>query len=152
DLLLAGKTRGFIIGQYTLLRQRGKGGLGRVYKAVHKTMNRIVALKVLSPRLIKTDKARELFQREGVAVRRLGHPNIVTAYDANMSGDRHYLVMEYVAGPDLERLVQHHGAVRAAVACEIIRQAALGLQYAWEMGMLHRDIKPANILIQSAKS
>jgi serine/threonine-protein kinase len=114
-------------------------------------MNRVVALKVLSPQLIKTEKARELFQREVIAVGRLVHPNIVTAYDANVTGDRPYLVMEYVAGPDLERLVAHQGPLRPHVASEIMRQAALGLQYAFEMGMLHRDIKPANILIQSGQ-
>lgn len=151
EMLLAGKSRNLVVGQYVLLRLRGKGGLGKVFKAMHRTMNRVVALKVLAPQLIKTDKARELFQREIVAVGRLIHPNIATAFDANTTADRCYLVMEYVNGPDLERMVRRQGPVRPPVACEIIRQAALGLQYAFEMGMLHRDIKPANILLQRGR-
>jgi serine/threonine-protein kinase len=147
-LLLAGRTRGFILGPYTLLRQRGKGGLGRVYKALHRTMNRIVAIKVLVPTLIKTDQARAMFQREVIAIGRLIHPNIVAAYDAKTSGERCYLVMEYIAGPDLDRLVRKQGPLRPPVACEVIRQAAMGLQHAFEQGMLHRDIKPANLLLQ----
>lgn len=151
EMLLAGKSRGLVMGQYVLLRLRGKGGLGKVFKAMHRTMNRVVALKVLAPQLIKTEKARDLFQREIVAVSRLIHPNIATAFDANTAGERCYLVMEYVNGPDLERMVRRQGPVRPPVACEIIRQAALGMQYAFEMGMLHRDIKPANILLQHGR-
>jgi serine/threonine-protein kinase len=151
ELILAGRLRGLNIDPYRILKQRGKGGSGKVYKAVHTTMNRVVALKVMSPRWITTERARELFLREIVAVGRLVHPNIVSAYDASTTGDRCYLVMEYVNGPDLERLIQKHGPLRPAMACEIIRQAALGLQYAHELGMLHRDLKPANILIQPAQ-
>jgi serine/threonine protein kinase len=122
--------------------------MGRVYKAVHKKMNRTVALKLLAPQLVKTAKAKELFQSEVRAAARLIHPNIVTAYDANEEGDRHYLVMEYVDGPNLDQLVRERGPLPVGLACEIIRQAALGLQYAHEMNMVHRDIKPANLLVQ----
>src|SRR5262249_50151522 len=91
---------------------------------------------------------RTMFQREVRAAARLIHPNIVTAYDANQSGDRHYLVMEFVDGPNLQELVLEHGPLPVGQACEFIRQAALGLQHAFEMGMVHRDIKPANLLVQ----
>jgi serine/threonine protein kinase len=107
-----------------------------------------VALKVLAPHLLKTGRAQEMFQREVRAVARLMHPNIVTAYDANQIGDRHYLVLEYVDGPNLEQLVHAKGPLPVGQACEIIRQIALGLQYAYEQGMVHRDIKPANMLLQ----
>src|SRR4029077_8143681 len=73
---------------------------------------------------------------------------IVTAYDANQIGDRHFLVMEYVDGPNLAQLVKESGPLPVGLACEIIRQVAIGLQYAHEMGMVHRDIKPANLLVQ----
>jgi serine/threonine protein kinase len=149
ELLLAGRTHGFILGQYRILDQLGQGGMGRVFKAVHQTMNRVVAVKVLAPQLVTTEKARRLFQREVRAAARLIHPNIVTAYDANQIGDRHFLVMEYVDGPNLEQLVRQHGPLPVDLACDLVRQVAAGLQYAHEMGMVHRDIKPANVLLQT---
>jgi serine/threonine-protein kinase len=148
EMLLAGRTGGFVLGQYRILDQLGQGGMGRVFKAVHATMNRVVALKVLAPQLVDTDKAQALFNREMQAAARLHHPNIVTAYDANRVSDRYYLVMEFVDGPNLDRLVRDRGPLRIGQACDFIRQAALGLQHAFEMGMVHRDIKPANLLLQ----
>src|SRR5262249_10044174 len=147
EMLLAGRTSGFILGQYRILDQLGRGGMGRGFKAEHQTMNRIVALKVLAGQFVKTDKAQQMFQREVRAAARLVHPNIVTAYDANQLGDRYYLVMEYVDGPNLEELVRDQGPLPVGQACEFIRQAALGLQYAHELGMVHRDVKPANLLV-----
>jgi serine/threonine-protein kinase len=115
-------------------------------------MDRVVALKVLAPHLVETEKAQEMFRREVRAAARLIHPNIVTAYDANQVGGRHYLVMEYVDGPNLEELVHQRGPLPVGLACDLIRQAALGLQCAADMGMVHRDIKPANILLQNGGS
>src|SRR5438128_1970037 len=79
EMLLAGRTGGFVLGQYRILDDLGQGGMGRVFKALHVTMNRVVALKVLSPQLVDTDKAQRLFGREMQAAARLSHPNIVTA-------------------------------------------------------------------------
>jgi serine/threonine-protein kinase len=147
-MIYRGRTEGFTLGQYRILDQLGRGGMGRVFKAEHQTMNRVVALKVLSPELMRTERARRLFQREVRAAARLVHPNIVTAFDANQAGDRHYLVMEFVDGPNLHDLVKERGPLPVGQACEFIRQAAIGLQYAHEMGMVHRDIKPGNLLVQ----
>lgn len=146
-LILRGRTDGFHLGQYCILDQIGRGGMGRVFKAEHMTMNRVVALKVLSTRHTRTDRSRKLFEREVQAAARLIHPNIVTAYDANEVNDRLFLVMEYVDGPNLQELVQQRGPLPVGQACEVIRQAALGLQYAHELRMVHRDIKPANLLV-----
>ena len=99
--LLRGKSEGFQFGQYRILEELGRGGMGRVYKAVHQAMGRFVALKVLATDLTRTEKARTLFQREIKAAAKLTHPNIVTAYDASHAGDRYYLVMEFVDGPNL---------------------------------------------------
>src|SRR5262245_38864337 len=148
ELLLAGRTTGFFLGQYRILDQLGQGGMGRVYKAVHKTLDRVVALKMLAPQLMKTPKARALFKRELHAAGKLNHPNIVTAYDANKIDGRHFLVLEYVDGPNLDQFVREHGPLPFGLACEIIRQAALGLESAYARGMVHRDIKPANLLIE----
>lgn len=148
EMVYRGRTDGFILGQYRVLDELGRGGMGRVFKAEHQTMNRIVALKVVAASLMKTERARKLFQREVRAAARLIHPNIVTAYDANHVGDRHYLVMEFVNGPNLQDLVKERGPLSVGQACDFIRQAAIGLQYAHEMGMVHRDIKPSNLLAQ----
>jgi serine/threonine-protein kinase len=148
ERLLAGRTGGFILGQYRILDQLGSGGMGRVYKAEHRTMRREVALKVLAPDLLKTERAQELFKREVRAAAQLNHPHIVTAYDANHVGDRYYLVLEYVDGPNLDQLVREQGPLPVGQACDYLRQIALGLQYAHELGMVHRDIKPSNLLIK----
>jgi eukaryotic-like serine/threonine-protein kinase len=152
ERLLIGRTEGFHLGQYQILDQLGKGGMGRVYKAEHRTMGRVVALKILSSTLVKTERARQLFEREVRAAAKLNHPNIVTAFDANQIGDRCYLVMEFVDGPNMQDLVKRHGPLPVTQACDFIRQAAIGLQSAHDLGMVHRDIKPANLLVQKNTS
>jgi serine/threonine protein kinase len=148
ERILIGRTAGFQLGQYRILDQLGQGGMGRVFKAQHRTMKRTVALKVLAPTLVQSDRAQELFLHEVRAAAQLNHPNIVAAYDANEGGGRYYLVMEYVDGPNFEQLVQSNGPLPLSQACDFIRQTALGLQCAHERGMVHRDIKPANLLVQ----
>jgi serine/threonine-protein kinase len=111
-------------------------------------MNRVVALKVLAPQVVESERAHELFLREVQAAAQLHHPNIVLAYDANELEGRHFLAMEFVDGPNLERYVKKNGPLPIELACEVIFQAATGLQYAHEKGMVHRDIKPANLLLQ----
>ena len=148
ERLLVGRTAGFLLGQYRVLDQIGRGGMGRVFKAEHRTMLRIVALKVLTPDLLRTERARELFLREVRAAAQLVHPNIVTAYDANEIDGRTFLVLEYVDGPNLEQLVRRQGPLPVGQACDYVRQIAVGLQCAHILGMVHRDIKPANVLVQ----
>jgi serine/threonine-protein kinase len=147
--LLVGRTNGFFLGQYRVLDHIGSGGMGRVFKAEHRTLNRFVAIKVLAPRLLRTVRAQELFLREVRSAARLLHPNIVTAFDANHEGHRTYLVMEYVDGPNLHQLVRRHGPLPVGQACEYIRQVAQGLHYAHQKGMVHRDVKPGNLLLQT---
>ena len=148
ERLLVGRTAGFLLGQYRILDQIGRGGMGRVFKAEHRTMGRTVALKVLAPDLLRTDRAQEMFLREVRAAAQLVHPNIVTAYDANEIDGRYSLVLEYVDGPNLEQLVQRQGPLPVGQACDYLRQIAHGLQCAHVLGMVHRDVKPANILVQ----
>src|SRR5262249_31491999 len=87
------------------------------------------------------------FGQEIKAAAQLSHPNIVTAHDAAQVGDTHFLVMEYVEGIDLAKMVKSSGPLPAEQACAYIRQAALGLQHAQERGLVHRDIKPSNLLL-----
>ena len=152
ERLLAGKTDGFLMGQYRILDELGRGGMGWVFKAEHMTMGRVVALKILSGNLTRTEKARQLFHREVKAAARLNHPHIVTAFDANQIGNRCFLVMEFVDGLNLLQLVKKNGPLPVAQACEYVRQAGIGLQYAHDLGMVHRDIKPANLLVQNKKN
>jgi serine/threonine protein kinase len=146
--LLAGRTGGFFLGQYRILDELGRGGMGRVFKAEHAHMKRVVALKVLAAHLTRTERARQLFQREVRAAARLVHPHIVTAFDANQADDRCYLVLEYIDGPNLAALVRDLGPLAIGQASEFIRQAALGLEHARALGIVHRDIKPSNLLVQ----
>jgi serine/threonine protein kinase len=145
--LLAGKPRRLFLGPYRLLEELGSGGMARVYKAAHRTMERVVAIKVLPAKVLKDAFAHALFLREVRAAARLQHPNIVLAYDHNRARGVNFLVMEYVDGPNLHNLVREVGPLPVRLACELMRQAAFALQHAHERGMVHRDIKPANLLI-----
>jgi serine/threonine-protein kinase len=147
DRLLAGHADGFVLGQHVVLELVGRGAVSRVYKAKHRTMNRPVAIKVLSEELTGTAAAREEFRRGVRAAGQLAHPNIVTAYDAGELHDRPYLVLEFVDGPNLESLVRRRGPLPVGEACEYVRQAAAGLQHAHDRGMPHRDLKPANLMV-----
>ena len=148
ERLLAGRNTGFLLGQYRILDRLGRGGMGRVFKAEHCTMKRVVALKLLAPHLLQSERARTLFLREVQAIAQLVHPNVVAAFDAGKQDGHYFLVLEYVEGPNLDRLVRKQGPLPFGLACDYVKQAANGLQAAHVLGMVHRDIKPANLLIQ----
>jgi hypothetical protein len=136
--------------RYRVLGVLGAGGMGVVYKAVHRLMDRVVAVKVLRRHLTDRPGLVGRFRREVRAAARLSHPNIVTAYDADQAGETHFLVMEYVEGTSLDREVERRGPLPVGEACEYARQAALGLQHAHERGMVHRDLKPHNLMLTPA--
>jgi len=138
------------LGQYELLEKLGQGGMGVVYKARHVKLDRIVALKVLSGARMVDEHAIARFEREMKAVGRLDHPNIVRATDAGEIDGTPYLVMEYVDGLDLGQLVHRLGPLPVADACELVRQAAVALQYVHDQGMVHRDVKPSNLMLTTA--
>ncbi len=142
-----GRPQGLVLGNYVVLEKLGAGGMGQVFKARHTRMDRIVALKVLSRKQTASPDAVKRFHREVRAAARLNHPNIVTAHDADESDGQHYLVMEYVDGQDLASLVDQRGPLPVNEALDYVIQAAKGLQYAHEQGIIHRDIKPGNILL-----
>ena len=122
--------------------------MGQVFKARNWKLGRIVALKLIRKERLDSPDAIRRFQREVRAAAALSHPNIVLAYDADQIGGTHLLVMECIEGAsDLAKLVKKNGPLPVAQACEYIRQAALGLQHAFERGLVHRDIKPANLLL-----
>jgi formylglycine-generating enzyme required for sulfatase activity/tRNA A-37 threonylcarbamoyl transferase component Bud32 len=133
--------------RYRVTAALGSGGMGAVFKAEHRLMERTVALKVINQKLLDHPQAVERFRREVKAAARLSHPNIVAAFDAEQVGDTHFLVMEYVEGTSLAQVVEQEGPLPVALACDYIRQAALGLQHAHEQGMAHRDLKPHNLMV-----
>jgi serine/threonine protein kinase len=145
--ILAGQGATLVMGDYVILAEIGAGGMGQVYKAKHRRMERIVALKVMSSAAMKDDAAVKRFQREVRAAAKLEHPNIVTAYDSGESGKVKYLVMQFVDGGDLSTMVKAHGPLPIEKAVDFVLQAARGLSFAHGEGVIHRDIKPANLLV-----
>jgi serine/threonine protein kinase len=121
--------------------------MGTVYRAVHTRLKRPVTVKLLWAVRMPTEQAIARFQREMEAVGRLDHANLVRAHDAGEVDGQHYLAMEYLDRVDLSRLACSSGPTPIADACEMLRQAALGLQYAHEHGLVHRDIKPSNLML-----
>jgi serine/threonine protein kinase len=135
------------IGNYTILRLIGQGGMGAVYQAEHRLMRRKVALKLITAATLQNPDALQRFHREALAVARLEHPNIVTAHDADQVGDLHFLVMQYVDGDDLATTVRKYGPLSTETAMRCLMQAARGLEYAHQEGVVHRDIKPSNLMV-----
>jgi serine/threonine protein kinase len=134
--------------RYRIVKRLGSGGMGTVYLAEHRLMDRSVALKVIRSDLLGNETMVERFRREVRAAARLAlHPNIVAAYDAEQAGDSHFLVMEFVEGVDLAHLVKTRGPLPCALACRAVKQAAEGLEHALQRGMVHRDIKPQNLML-----
>ncbi len=145
EQILRGRTK-FDLGPYTVTDSIGKGGMGQVYKAVHDMMGRVCAVKIL-PLEKSTPEAINHFIREVRTHAQLDHPNLVRAYDAGRDKDVPYLVTEYVPGADLRKLIRSRGRLSQQQAASVIMQAARGLEYAHQRGLIHRDIKPGNILV-----
>ncbi len=151
DMLLKGKHRGFHLGPHRILRPLGQGGMSKVFLAEHEMMRRRCAIKVLPSKYQADPDLLARFHIEARAIAALDHPHIVRAYDFNKSvrygKEIHYLVMEYIEGPDLRRLVDEQGPLDFRKAADFIAQAADGLVHAHQAGFVHRDIKPANLLV-----
>jgi serine/threonine protein kinase len=133
--------------QYEVLRELGRGGMGVVYLARNKLMDRLEVLKVVNKALLDCPGAVERFLREIRSAARLSHANVVAAYSAVQAGELLAFAMEYVEGEDLARLVQTQGPLPVVHACSYVQQAALGLQHAFEKQMVHRDMKPHNLML-----
>ena len=136
-----------VIGDYHVLDVIGSGGMGQVYKARHRIMKRLVAIKIMHTARATNPKLVRRFYREVEAVSRLSHPNIVTAYDAGETPGGLYLAMEYVDGVDLSVILRTAGSLGINQGLNIILQAARGLAYAHKHKVIHRDIKPGNLLL-----
>jgi hypothetical protein len=144
--LLAGRSKGYFLGRYKLLKLLGTGGMGRVFLAEHTYLKRLVALKLLTDADADSPRLRRFF-RESQAVATLNHPHICQVHDFDTDGRFHFLVQEYLEGPDLQQLVEQNGPLDARLAIDYTRQAAEALDHAHRHGMIHRDVKPANLML-----
>ncbi|MCR9232408.1 MAG: protein kinase [bacterium] len=138
------------IRDYQILEQIGAGGMGIVYRALHRRLKREVVLKVLNQRMSDDPSAVMRFEREMEAIGRLNHAHIVAAHDAGEVEGTHYLVMEYVDGITVSQLSRKLKQLSLTDACEIARQTAEALEFAHQQSLIHRDIKPSNLMISKA--
>jgi serine/threonine-protein kinase len=145
--ILSNKPHGMVVGRYVIMDRLGSGAMGRVYKAHHQLMDRIVALKIIAPEIVTNGRVVARFQREMKMVGRLDHPNVVRAYDADQLGQTLYIVMEYVQGKSLSQKFKREGAIPAQDVVNYAAQAALGLAHAHAQSIVHRDVKPSNLLL-----
>ena len=130
-----------------ILNKVAEGGMGAVYKARHKALNRIVCVKILSPSLANDKKAVELFLTEARAIAELDHPNIVNVYNVGKERGYYFIVMSFIEGQTLSVMLKKHKILPIGLILDLFEGVLLGLQAAHEKGIIHRDIKPSNILI-----
>lgn len=137
-----------LLPRFQILELIGRGGMGAVYKARQRHLDRIVALKILPPELAAESGFSERFAREARALARLSHPHLIALYDFGQDGGLHWMAMEYVDGADLRKVLRT-GALSAREVLRLVPQLSEALQYAHDQGVVHRDLKPENILIDS---
>jgi serine/threonine protein kinase len=145
--LFLGRVTDLFLGDYLLLERLGEGSMGSIFKARHRNSGRLVALKLIRKDRLANPQALFRFEREMKALKGLDHLNVVHALDADRAGDTLFLTMEYVEGTDLSRLVKQAGPLPVWLACDYVRQTALGLQHLHERGLVHRDLKPSNLMV-----
>ncbi|PQO26399.1 serine/threonine protein kinase [Blastopirellula marina] len=138
-----------LIDKYLIVDLIDVGGMGMVFKAIHRGMDRVVAVKIISPKMLGSSDHVKRFRREVRVAATLEHPNVVRSYDADESRGINFLVMEYVRGKNLRQIVRESGPMSLDQAVDSIRQAAVGLDYAHQHGVIHRDIKPGNLLLNN---
>jgi len=136
-----------VLGGCEIIKELGRGGMGRVYLARQKSLDRLIALKIMDPARVRRPMAVARFRREAFAAAQITHHNVVQIYDIGFEKDLHFFTMEYVRGQSLMALVEREGPLDPDVAAGYILQAARGLKFGHDMGMVHRDVKPDNLLL-----
>lgn len=144
------------LGKYKILGTLGRGSMGIVYKAQDPEIGRVVAIKTLRKVFAAAGgedfpATLERFKLEARSAGNLRHPNIITVFDVNIEGDTPYIVMDYVEGETLDRIIARQGRLAPALALHYMAGVASGLDYAHSKGVIHRDIKPSNILVDKAQ-
>jgi serine/threonine protein kinase len=150
--IMQGNHEQLVLGCYRLRERIGEGAMGQIFKAWSLRLGRFVAVKTLSKELINSEKAMERFRKEVATAAQLDHPNIALVRDADDDGGRPYLVMDFIDGVNLSQVVKQQGPVPIHQAVEYARQSALGLQHAFERGIVHRDIKPSNLMVTAIRN
>ncbi len=145
--LLRGKSSGFQVGHYKILQPLRSGGMGVVYLAEHVWLKRVVVLKVIRRKYLKSRSRVARFAHEAAVASQLNHPNIVHVFDYDVENEIPYMVMEYVEGIDARRLVSRSGPLTWRHAADYVRQAAAGLQFIHDAGFVHRDVSPDNLIV-----
>lgn len=135
--------------RYQIIEELGKGGMGRVYKALDTEVNEKVALKLIKPEIATDKKTIERFRNELKLARNIGHRNVCRMYDLNRDEATYYITMEFVAGEDLKSFIRRSGILSVGKAISIAKQVCEGLSEAHRLGVVHRDLKPQNIMIDS---
>jgi len=133
--------------RYRLIAQQGSGGMAVIYKATDLALGRMVAVKILRPSLTNDPEFLKRFRQEARNVANLSHPNIVTVHDVGQDGNTHYIVMEYVDGEDLKRLIRAGSPFSIDRALSIAIKICAGVGYAHRAGLVHADVKPQNVLV-----
>ena len=134
-------------GRYRLVSQHGSGGMSVIYKATDIALGRTVAIKILRPSLTNDNSFLVRFRQEARNVANLAHPNIVTVHDVGQDGNTYYMVMEFIDGPDLKKVIKSSGPLSVERTLHIVIQMCQGIGYAHRAGLVHADVKPQNILM-----
>jgi serine/threonine protein kinase len=138
---------GTIVGNYKITEKIGEGGMGTVYKGVDMMLEREVAIKALRPELGSQPAVVERFRSEAVTLAKLNHPNIATLYSFFRQGDHFFMVLEFVRGATLDRIINAQGAMSCEQAITMFSQVLEGIDHAHRFGVVHRDIKPGNVML-----
>ncbi|NJL58242.1 serine/threonine protein kinase [bacterium] len=136
-------------GRYKLISQQGSGGMAVIYRAIDQSLGRHVAIKIMRPSLTSDPQFITRFKNEARSIANLAHPNIVTVHDVGSDGDMHYIIMEFVEGQDLKKVIKRQGALGVERALSLSIQICAGIGFAHRAGIVHADIKPQNILLNS---
>jgi serine/threonine protein kinase len=140
-------------GKYQIVRMVGRGGMGAVYEAIHATMQRRVALKILNADLVSNPAALERFRREALLSGRLKHPNAITIYDYGMSAiGEAYIVMEFLEGHSLGQELQQAKTLSPLRVVSVLAPVCDAVHAAHAEGIIHRDLKPANIMLEKLRT
>jgi len=135
--------------RYQIIEELGKGGMGRVYKALDKEVNAKIALKLIKPEIASDKETIQRFRNELKTARDISHKNVCRMYDLNREEESYYITMEYVSGEDLKSFIRRSGQLSMSTAVKIAKQICDGLSEAHKLGVVHRDLKPQNIMIDN---
>ena len=141
---------GKVIGNYKISQEIGHGGMGKVYKAIHLSLERVVAIKMIHPKLLSNNEMVARFYSEAKIQAKLNHPNIVTVYDFFEFEDNHYIIMEFVEGESVSKVINHQGAFDVDYGTQIFLQILEGMSYAHKKNVIHKDIKTSNFILTSS--